>query len=304
MKPEINKYIEIVQVLLYLSDCQDKVEQVITNKEYCGAIEEHFSSFRKHEAVIKTRELILNSNFIHIKPLRAVLQLDKLLSNDCNELHSWALSVAKFIDDTNYEFFFAKQTGYYNRILSSIASCDFNVWIDYIEKYFRQKPTEFKLIICPLNGNYGFNLNYQNENTSYAVRFYDGNGNKAGDFSLLAKGIAHEYAHCFINPIVEGNKELLVNYKPFFARHTNMLKYYNVDYAIINEYWVRAFAIRFMEENVGRFPAFDINAEYDRQRQIFLYIDKFIDMLKNFEKEDVAFNDFYLHNIDTILILD
>ena len=47
-----------------------------------------------------------------------------------------------------------------------------------------------------------------------------------------------------------------------------MYSFYNVDYAVINEYWVRAFAIRFMEKM--RFDDFDVNEEYVRQRKTFL----------------------------------
>ena len=69
---------------------------------------------------------------------------------------------------------------------------------------------------------------------------------------------------------------------------------YNVDYAVMNEYWVRAFAIRFMEQNQHLFAHFDIAAEYRRQKETFIYIEKFVELLKEFEQTDLVFEEFYL----------
>ncbi len=69
---------------------------------------------------------------------------------------------------------------------------------------------------------------------------------------------------------------------------------YNVDYAVMNEYWVRAFAIRFMEQNQHLFPDFDITAEYQRQKESFIYIEKFVELLKEFEQTELLFEDFYI----------
>ena len=76
---------------------------------------------------------------------------------------------------------------------------------------------------------------------------------------------------------------------------------YNVDYAVINEYFVRAFQIRFMEENHLLFPEFNISAEYERQQKMFIFIDDFVDLLKEFENSQVTFRDFYTKNIERIL---
>jgi hypothetical protein len=114
--------------------------------------------------------------------------------------------------------------------------------------------------------------------------------------------IAHEYAHCFVNPIVEEHKDKLQAYKAFFEKHTNMPRFYNTDYAVINEYFVRAFQIRFMEQNKTLFPDFDIEEEYKRQRESFIYIDRFIEALKEFEKGKQSFAEFYTECIDDILL--
>ena len=72
---------------------------------------------------------------------------------------------------------------------------------------------------------------------------------------------------------------------------------YNVDYAIMNEYWVRAFAIRFMEQNQHTFPDFDITEEYRRQKESFIYIERFVELLKEFELTKSSFEDFYLRTM-------
>jgi len=300
LKAEINKQVELVQVLLFLAKRNDLTMQSLENTEYCESIRKYFTPFENHAAVIKTRELIEKSYFAHGKPLRAILCLDEIISDSSHVLHEWGNMVQQFITLSDFDKFYASQSVYYDRILENINKCSLDAWIGFIENYFRQKPEIFKLMICPIYGNNGFNIG----NTAYTVRcmpHYDDKGQANWFFDYFAKGIAHEYGHCFVNPVVENNKNLLDKHKDFFERHTNMYQFYNVNYAVINEYWVRAFAIRFMECNTAIFPDFNIADEYKRQREVFFAIDKFIDALKSFEKLEVSFSDFYLSNIDNIL---
>ena len=293
MMPTVSERVELVQVLLYLSDRQERVMQYLNNKMYSGAISAFFLPYRNHQAVIMTKKLIDKNNFIHIKPLRAIFSLEQILTEKEHDLNEWAISVKEFITDSNFHTFYLNQEDYYNWILDNLSQCDFDTWVAYIEQYFRQKPEEFKLIICPIAGNYGFNI----RNTSYTVRcmpYYDDNQNPNWKFDFFAKGIAHEYAHCFVNPTVEAHKYILKKQDTFFKSHKNMSNAYNVDYAVMNEYWVRAFAIRFMEQNQQIFPDFDIAEEYRCQKESFIHIEKFVELLKEFEQTKFSFEDFYL----------
>lgn len=304
MKAEISKRIELVQILLYLAREQEKTVQFLNNKTYLTNISDWFEPYKDHAAVQITKKLITENYFFHIRPLKAILNLENILSDDSHELHLWAVATARFTEESNFYDFFHTQSVYYESILEYINSCDFDTWISYVENYFKSDPDEFHLIICPIAGNYGFNIVREEKKIAYTVRcmpYYDENGNPDWQFDFFAKGIAHEYAHCFINPIIESNKELLKNHPRFFEAHKNIPKSYNVDYAIINEYFVRAFQIRFMEENRMLFPEFDIFAEYERQRESFIFIDNFINMLKVFEKSCVSFSEFYMQNIEEIL---
>lgn len=293
MMPTVSEQVELVQVLLYLSDRQERVMQYLNNKMYSGAISAFFLPYRNHKAVIMTKKLIDKNNFIHIKPLRAIFSLEQILTEKEHDLNEWAISVKEFITDSNFHTFYLNQEAYYNWILDNLSQCDFDTWIAYIEQYFRQKPEEFKLIICPIAGNYGFNI----RNTSYTVRcmpYYDDNQNPNWKFDFFAKGIAHEYAHCFVNPTVEAHKYILKKQDALFKSHKNMSNAYNVDYAVMNEYWVRAFAIRFMEQNQQTFPDFDIAEEYRCQKESFIHIEKFVELLKEFDQTKSPFEDFYL----------
>lgn len=293
MKPEINKYVELVQILLFLSDMQDQTQQALSNKSYCSSIKEYFFSFKNHKAVRLTRQMIREESFIHIRPLRSILEL-YAIAEDCNNpKHEWAISVIQFMNDTDFDAFFESQSAYYNWIIKNISECEFDTWIEFINAYFRVKSHSLKLYICPFAGNYGFTVDC----VAYVVRcmpYYDKTGSPDWQFDWFAKGIAHEYAHCFVNPIIEANKEVLSTCKSFFLKHNNIPSCYNVDYAVMNEYWVRAFTIRFMEVNKHLFPKFDIQAEYERQRESFLFIDNFVDMLKIFESSAFTFEEFYL----------
>ncbi|MCH5273199.1 MAG: DUF4932 domain-containing protein [Lachnospiraceae bacterium] len=304
MQAEINKQVELVQVLLYLADEQEHTVQYLENKIYSKSISDWFKSYKAHAAVKTTKKLITENNFFHIRPLRAVLDMKNILQDDLHEFNLWAEETVRFAEESRFDDFFGTQNNYYAGILDYVNSCDFDTWIAYIENYFKSKPDEFHLIICPIAGNYGFGILHGEKKIAYTVRCmprYDKNGKPDNRFDFFAMGIAHEYAHCFVNPIVEGNTELLKNHVQFFESHKNMPKSYNTDYAVMNEYLVRAFQIRFMEENRRLFPEFDISAEYKRQRESFIFIDKFIALLKEFEKSELQFPEFYTKNIERII---
>ena len=304
MNTEINKEIELVQVLLYLSEQQDKTIQCINNKTYTTAISEWFATYKNHPSVQLTKDLIRNENFIHIRPLQAILSLKEITANPEHPLYAWGTAVADFSEASGFNAFFESQTDYYKWILSHIASCDFDTWVGFIDAYFRQKPDAFRLIVCPLAGNYGFSTEENGKNVAYTVRFmpkYDANGTPDWNFDFFAKGIAHEYAHCFVNPVVEAHVDLLQKYPDFFAKHKDIPNFYNTDYAVINEYFVRAFQIRFMECNHTLFPSFDIEKEYEYQRKSFLFIDRFVKTLLEFEETTLTFSEFYLGHIEKIL---
>ncbi|MBO4860607.1 MAG: GNAT family N-acetyltransferase [Oscillospiraceae bacterium] len=296
VKPRVDYNTELIQTVIYLADVKDKTHQNIGNRYYCGEIDRRFEEYKNHAAVTVTRELIRNRNFNFIRPHRAAVRFIDLL-NGKDELTDWAKLIRQFENDTDYRSFFTSLSGYFDRILADVRSCPLNDWKEYIEKYFRSR-ADLCLTVSPLDGNYGFIVG----RVAYVVRcapYYDGNKEIPLLESVLAKGIAHEYAHCFVNPIVESNKSLIENHSAFFNKHINMPGFYNVDYAVINEYWVRAFAIRFME-HMG-FRDFDVDGEYKRQRQTFIFIDEFVDALKTYENSDDSFEKFYLTNISGLL---
>ena len=304
MNAEINKDIELVQVLLFLAEQQDKTIQCINNKAYTSAISDWFRPCKNHLAVQVTKDFIINKNFIHIRPLQAILSQKEIVANPEHPLHAWGTAVADFREASGFDAFFESQTGYYQWILDHIASCDFDTWVGFIDAYFRQKPDEFRLIVCPLAGNYGFSMEENGKNVAYTVRFEpkcDENGIPDWNFDFFAKGIAHEYAHCFVNPVVETHADLLQRHPEFFTRHKGVPNFYNTDYAVINEYFVRAFQIRFMERNKTLFPGFDIEKEYEYQRKAFLFIDTFVEVLQEFEAMKISFSEFYLEQIEKIL---
>lgn len=303
MKPEINRQIELVQILLYLAEEQEKTIQYLANKTYVQRISEWFGPYRGHTAVKITKKLITEDCFYHIRPLKASLDLENIRKEKSHKWNRWADETIRFAQESRFDDFFLAQEGYYREILEYVDSCDFDLWIAYIENYFKRKPDEFHIILCPVAGNYGFRVMRQEREVAYTVRFmptFDENGRPDRRFDYFAMGIAHEYAHCFVNPVVEANVGLLKEHGAFFEAHMNMPQSYNTDYAVINEYFVRAFQIRFMEENRSLFPEFDLPAEYERQRKIFPFIDYFVALMKKFENSKTAFSDFYIDQIGKI----
>ena len=296
IEPKVDYNTELIQTVIYLADVKDKTHQNTGNLYYCGEIDRRFEKYKNHAAVNATRELVRNGNFNYIRPHRAAVRFNDLLRGK-DELTGWAKLIKQFEEETDYRSFFTSLSDYFDRILGNVRSCPLNDWKKSIENYFRSV-SDLCLIICPLDGNYGFIV----DGVSCVVRCEPNyNGGKEIPFSAssLAKGIAHEYAHCFVNPVVEANKSIIERYTAFFNKHTNMPSFYNIDYAVINEYWVRAFAIRFMERM--SFCDFDIDGEYKLQRKTFIFIDEFVDALKKYECSNDSFEKFYLSNIAELL---
>jgi len=304
VRVEVNRNVELVQVILLLTGQQEKTYQKIENKTYTDAISRWFAPHREHVAIKHTRELVQTKHFFHIRPLQAILELDTLVADETHPMNGWALAVKAFVEDTHFDGFFQEQQAYYNWILEHIRSCALDTWVGFIENYFRQQPDEFHLIICPLAGNYGFNLEKDGKVISYAVRFapkYLTGGEYEWNFDFFAKGVAHEYAHCFVNPTVEAYKEILAEHRDFFEQHRDIPDFYNTDYAVMNEYFVRAFQIRFMEMNKTLFPAFDAEEEYKVQKEKFIFIDRFVNAMKEFEESEKTFAQFYRERIGDLL---
>ena len=57
-----------------------------------------------------------------------------------------------------------------------------------------------------------------------------------------------------------------------------------------------------MEINKEWFPDFCISEEYRMQKEMFIYLERFINALKLFEEGTQSFYDFYIEQIDKILV--
>lgn len=305
---EVNKSIELVQVLIYLANRQERTFQVIDNIDYIPNIQSYFEKFKEHEAVKITTELIDNSdkiNFIHIEPLKAILNINDINNDNAHPLHNWAHAVIQFEKETDFNSFFNSNYDYYKMIVDKIKSFNVDKWVEFTERYFKRSFDDFNLILCPFAGNYGFVMDVPKKDTAYTVRcepYYDKSGNMLWYPAYFARGVAHEFAHCFVNPAVKNHKDILSNQEmdSFFNAHNNIPSFYNVRYAVINEYFVRAFAIKFMRNFKYEFEYFDMQQEINRQREMFIFIDKFIELLNEYEKSNLTFENYYLSVLSKI----
>ena len=303
---EVNKHIELIQVLIYLSERQEKTFQHLNNVDYFAIIKSYFQRFKKHEAVKLTTDLIDKNNFIHIKPLRAILSINEIANNIEHPLYKWSVAVKDFVKVSNFDNFFKNNHDYYCMFENRYKSYGIEKWLECTELFFKKEFNRYSLILCPCTGNYGFILDIPEKETAYqveAVPFYDEKGEECWDIASFAYGTAHEFGHCFVNPVVEGHKDKLNDLRMFFQSHKNMLYAYNVDYAVMNEYFVRAYSVKFMKKFKNDFMNFDINAVIERHRKIFIHIDEFIKYLDEYESGDLSFEAFYLSKLDKISIL-
>lgn len=301
---EVCKNIELVETILYLAHQQNKTYQSLNNTYYIQRIDQHFKDFERHEAVKITADLVENQNFVHGKPLRAALTIDAILTDANHILFHWARAVKDFERRADFQRFFDGNKDYYDMISEKMKSMVSDDWIRFIESYFKKQLGGYHIFICPIYGNNGFMLDVPVKSSAYVVTCeprYDEKGTLSWvSKDFFAKGMAHEFGHCFVNPVVEKHIDLLEQIQPFFASHTNMPNFYNVDYAVMNEYFVRAYAIRFMEIFKKDFPGFDMEQELRLQRESFIYIDRFVELLKSYEKDGRNFENFYLSALKDI----
>ncbi len=296
----VNRNIELVQTIIYLAG--GSPTQCLKNAAYCSALDEWFSKLAEHEAVAYTREMILRDHFTYGRPHMAALRLDELLADDTERYHDWALMVERFADESRFDAFFEKEKPYYNSIVERVNETDFTEWIDWTDKFWSCAHAPTFQVICILDGNYGFSLKRKGRNENFIIRClpaFNADGEEFWSAGRLANGIVHEYAHTYVNPVVEAHKKVLAKYPDFFGAHTNMMTSYNVDYAVINEYLVRAFTILFLERY--RFEDVTAVAETERHKKNFPFIEDFIELLKEFDGDKNGFEAFYLTKIDEIL---
>jgi len=293
----VNPQVELVQVLLYLSQRQGKTFQLLANTAYFSAIQLHFQPVKGHPAVKLTTALIDNNSFIHIRPLEAILQLDNITNDPAHPLHQWGLAVRDFADTGRFDTFFKDQQTYYSRLENTVRAYDIERWLAYTEHFFKKPFNRYNLILCPSAGNYGFVMAVPEPETAYhvaATPCFDEHGAEFWDAAGFAYGIAHEFGHCFVNPVVESHKDKLPALPAFFQSHANMLHAYNVDYAVMNEYFVRAYSVKFMLAHAAEFPDFAIEQVIERHRKTFIHIDAFIRYLDEYEAGGLSFEAFYL----------
>jgi len=302
---EVNKRFELVQVLVYLTDRQEKTYQFLDNAEYFPALQEYFQKFTTHEAVKITTDLIDNQNFVHVIPFKAILNIDEIIKNTEHPLYNWVNSVKDFERESRFDDFFDSNNNreYFSTVVNTAKAFGIEKWLDYTEKFFRKEFNRFILILSPSIGNYGFIMDVPEKETAYTVRlipYCDENGKRNWNVGDFARGIAHEFAHCFVNPVVEKHKNKLDDLSAFFKSHKDMLSFYNVNYAVMNEYYVRAYSILFMKKFRSDFPDFDIKADTERHKKQagFIYIDDFIAYLDEYESSNMSFEDFCLSKLN------
>lgn len=146
------------------------------------------------------------------------MDIHNILLNSEHTLHTWVVAVRQFQYETEFHKFFIANKEYYDMIIGKVEKCGYKSWISFINEYFKSSFHSFYLYICPFAGNYGFVLDVPHHNTAYIIRcmpYYDENGQAQWFEDYFVKGVAHEYAHCFVNPVVELYRDKLNSLKPF-----------------------------------------------------------------------------------------
>lgn len=324
----VDPRIELMSIIMYLSPTYSDKYKTINpyNSSYKKDVEDWFGKYRDHEAVklfdfmfqpekgyskglplmamlyltnptsLKIREDIDKTNYIS--------SMEKIVGE--NQFENFINALNDFIIKSNFHDFFNNHKDYYENILdSSISGLK---GIDYpsnVESYFGTKRKSYNVILSPLvygTTSYGQQIENNESYDVYAIFSCAGVNNDLPFYpeNTYKSTIRHEFSHSFTNPLIYGNVEEIDKYKSLFNTMSNAMRYmpsYGEWSVALNEHLVRAAVIRMSSIYDNLNTEDEANLVRNEQKDGFIYMDKFVDLLKkeyepNRDKYP-TFEDFY-----------
>jgi Domain of unknown function (DUF4932) len=228
--PKVDKRIELMNIMYQLAKYGEATDTF--NPQYTKAINAHFSPFKNLPTISYVKNLIekyekdsINMNDWELPSLAVHLtqppELKPLVDNEKRDnSDSWddrsllttefVTFIKDFYQKSNAEIFFKKQESYYNNIQKNYLKQGIIIQKQWINTFFRLKPTETYFPILSLSPTMGaylrvnFKDNERNTYTIFGCSKYDNQGMPLTfQEPYFAWSILHEYIHCFSNQVIE-----------------------------------------------------------------------------------------------------
>jgi len=280
---------------------------------YKNAIDEYFSSYSEHEAVLFVKELS-QKGFTYDAPPALMLHLSKNLDVEVEvtdylyrriggkeNLDRFLTVMKAFVADTMFDEFINSHKSFYNTLVDNMASKldDFDE-IHTIEQFYGKKQNSYNVILSCLNrGNYGPGIEVDGKvdiyNLMSAIKETDGQP-VFGDINYVEYLVWHEFGHSYVNYLTEENSELADQYLALWEPVKKRMKKqaYGNWHTVINEQVIRAVTTMLIKEKYGIEKA-DMAFQKEVSRD-FIYTEPMLKALETYSKsreEYKTFADYY-----------
>ena len=215
-----------------------------------------------------------------------------------NDYQKFSLYLKDFARDTNFAEFYNLHSDFYELVLSTIKYniSDYNI-IPLMEKYFGQKQNSYTVIINLMgSGNFAPRVQNPSGLDIYCVmepQVCCGDIPTFSDCVMLDHIIIHEFAHSFINPLVDTYTEQVNEYghllEPIQASMSN--QGYNNWNVVVKEHIVRAVNIRLAALKYGEAFA-DLQFRKLELGMRYIYVDILCEKLKEYESNRGKYSSF------------
>lgn len=213
------------------------------------------------------------------------------------ELNNLVEALREYATETKFSEFFQSNHNFYNETLKSNIEMIGDIsFVKQIESYYNMEKDNYNIIFTPiLRGNYGIDININNEDVVYAILGVGNVENQIPKFINIDKFkhlVWHEFSHPFINPIttrfkndIDGYDELFIPIKAVMSEQA----YENWE-SCVNEHLIRALTTRFHYIYDGK-RAGDM-ALYEELKSGFVYVEALCNKLKEYEEKRDKFSNF------------
>jgi len=255
----VDPRIELLSVIQWLSN-YGKIFRILTpyDSQYKSAMLAHFSSLKKHEAVLLLNEIISRPMsvdyppFAFGAPIEVMLHLmpdftlnPAIFSNAFlvkraggeKMLQRLKKSLRRFYQDSRFQAFFEECRPIYEQIVrNNVAAAGEKDYIGELEAFYGMKQGSYTFILAPLYAGVGFGPNITIDGVRHTYEILGSSGVENGlpvfnhRFDYMQR---HEFSHTFVNPLTE---EFWPQMRQHFADYASTAEAQE----IVNESTIRA----------------------------------------------------------------
>lgn len=316
----VDPRIELLSIVQYLGNYKNLNDSFINNYsfEYKEKIDQHFSSFKDHEAV-KFFDKISKKGLTFDAPPALMLFMDDNFNlredveltdyiirraNGRKNIEKLFIHLENFCTETDFIDFYNNNIEFYNEIIKGtldIINNEKNI-IEQLEDYYGIKQKSYNVVLVSLYGGGSYGPRIQTKDGKFEIYsiigpyFKDFDGSLSfGSERYFIHLQQHEFSHSFINPLTEKNINLANLYSELYKPIKSTMKdmaYSNWE-TCLNEHIIRALTARFAylenpDEGIRHLEADKENG--------FIYIKALFNKLEEYENNRdkyPAIEDFY-----------